>query len=138
MSELPDKPSELIRLALSDLEKVMEDGRYVVNFNRFHSPRPDENQFNEDKKCHVCFAGAVMAKSLNSDIDEHLMPAGFDLGTTRKLFALDNFRVGAIYSGLNLMSIEMEMADVRIPQNNYHEFVSSMNDMANILEENGL
>ena len=56
MSELPDKPSELIRLALADLRKCEADPRYLIDMAQWHRPVTSE-------LCHVCLAGAVMART---------------------------------------------------------------------------
>ena len=56
VATLPDKPSELIRLALSDLEKCEGDSRYEVDMNEWHVPTQ------KGHVCYVCLAGSVMAK----------------------------------------------------------------------------
>jgi hypothetical protein len=52
----PEKLSDLIELALGDLEKVEKDERYRVDMDEWHSPNPEA--------CHVCFAGAVIVGTL--------------------------------------------------------------------------
>lgn len=67
---LPDPPSSLIRLAVNDLGLVELDDKYNVDMvETWHSPtfKDDADDFDEDDviTCTVCFAGSVMAKSLN-------------------------------------------------------------------------
>ena len=85
MTQLPDKLSELIRVALGDLRKCEADPKYVVNMAVWH-------QSLDDKRCAVCLAGSVMAKSLNAFPYTEPWPADFDLGTTIKLMALNDLR----------------------------------------------
>lgn len=66
---LPDPPSSLIRLAVTDLELVEVDDKYNIDmYETWHTPAFKENadNFDEDDvvSCTVCFAGSVMAKSL--------------------------------------------------------------------------
>ena len=98
---LPDKPSKVIRLALRDLFDVEHDPDYAINMNYFHTPYVDPDW----EKCHVCFAGAVMAKTLNTPIDQNALPEDFDEDTGGKLDALDAFRDGLIAAGLEYMGL---------------------------------
>lgn len=97
MSVLPDRPSELIRIALADLRKVEADNRYTVSMGSWHTP--------EDGVCHVCLAGAVMAGTLGSDPSKLLGPHSgrFEEEDANKLNALDDFRSGCISAGLNTL-----------------------------------
>ena len=88
---LPDKPSALIRLALRDLEKVERSRSYKVDMGSWHMP--------EVKWCRVCFAGSVMAMSLNAERARFLGPPDFPK-EAHKLDALDRFRSGSVRYGL--------------------------------------
>lgn len=92
MKRLPDKPSDLIRLALHDLELVEQDPRYKVDMGEWHQSYRN--------KCEVCFAGAVIAKSIKANYKKRLYPAFFDDDTQQKLLALDSLRTGKIAFGL--------------------------------------
>lgn len=61
MNTLPTLPSQLIRLAIDDLKKVMADPSYKVSMASWHWPTID------GEECAVCLAGAVMAKTLHAD-----------------------------------------------------------------------
>ena len=95
---LPDSPAELVRLALSDLAKIEADPYYIVrpmmdiwHFTQYHGGY---------EKCEVCFAGAVMAKTLGADIMEDLAPGAFNAQDGVKLMALDAFREGHLMQGI--------------------------------------
>lgn len=98
-ARLPRKPSSLILLALSDLEKVEKDKRYEVNMNNWHFPG--------DNKCHVCLAGAVLAKHLNLDIKTDYVQVYDELtkSVDNKLEALNCFRVGNCAGGFSSLGI---------------------------------
>lgn len=90
MKTLPKVPSELITLALNDLELVEKDERYEVNMEVYHYP--------SDGKCLVCLAGAVMAKSLEVPPETNYL--SYSEPNYKQLNALDYFRAGALHAGL--------------------------------------
>ncbi len=93
MKTLPDKPSELITLALNDLLKVEKDKRYKIDMDTWHTP---------NGKCAICLAGAVMAKSLGADIHMSSTPA-YAGSNTNKLCALEWFRLGVVDTGISIL-----------------------------------
>ena len=95
MQPLPDKPSELIRLALKDENKAHRDPKYRVYMNTWH----EVYNYKGTPQCHVCFAGAVMAFTLGASWEAELEPEDFRNGNHGKLNALDAFRSGDIYEG---------------------------------------
>lgn len=99
MTSLPNKPSELILLALSDLAEVeARPNVYTVNMSVWHN--------GEDlKRCLVCFAGAVIAGTLGAKPYEKTSPHRFP-DDDNKLQALDLFRVGAVLDGLEIMGLQ--------------------------------
>jgi hypothetical protein len=91
---LPNKPSELIELALSDLVKCEQSPGYEVNLDIWHQPRGNV--------CVVCLAGGVMAQSLGADKTMYLEPEDFTETSRHNgncLTALDMFRSGLIDLG---------------------------------------
>lgn len=84
---LPNKPSALITLALDDLNKVERMVGYEVNMGTWHQ------KFHDDT-CNVCFAGAVISRSLREARDVYVEPCMYNDDTKYKLYALDNFRQG--------------------------------------------
>ncbi len=135
MSKLPDKPSTLIRLALDDLKKCEASDDYVIDMADWHVP------FGSGR-CEVCLAGAVMAQSLGVGISRDTTPGSMGEGLDRKLSSLEEFRQGYIHSGLRKMGIEppedLYDEDVPMYEDDRDGFRSAMQNMANILEEEGL
>jgi hypothetical protein len=105
---LPDKPSELILLALEDLEKTEKDYRYKIDMDVYHDRLDGDGLI-----CSVCLAGAVMAQRLHpGDVDRCLMPGYFDVKTRNKLYALNSFRQGCVHDGLWNMNEEFSCGAV--------------------------
>ena len=96
---LPNLPSKLLAEAISAFELVMLDPRYIVDMACWHDL--DDNE----EVVHVCFGGAVLAKTLNAPLD-------FDSGQffnedtplIVQIDALDSFRQGCVKLGLNSLS----------------------------------
>ena len=111
-SKLPDKPSELIHLALNDLELCEKDDSYAINMHVWHCPELHDDV---PPLCAVCMAGSVMAKTLNVPVEVEVCSQSFDwlenqdgefCTISQKLEAIDEFRQGELYSGL--MSMDMD------------------------------
>lgn len=114
---LPDLPSELIRLAIKDLEIAEKSSRYTVNMGYFHTPK---RTWYGRRVCLVCLAGAVMAGTLDVSIDLELEPGAFvDSDVRDKLRALDCFHDGDILGGLTDMHVD-------VPKNLEHWYVVPM------------
>lgn len=137
-SQLPTKPSELIELALKDLALVEQDPRYGVAMCFWHDP---PNLLGD--VCAVCFAGAVMAKSLRVEPTAQVLPEDFPMVTRDRLRALDAFRVGEVKEGLLHMSLNHppELEESRAVEE-YHEdaaeFRRDMHQLAQDLAGVGL
>lgn len=84
--ELPDKMSELIRVALGDLREAEKAPDVVVDMGQWKAVLGGI--------CHVCLAGAVMRKAVAANIDSH--PSDFSFDTADKLTALDWLRDGLV------------------------------------------
>jgi len=137
-TELPDKPSELILLAINDLEKCEKDPNYEINMSHWHLPSSFSG------KCYVCLAGSVMSKSLGVEINHYSSPGFFEGG---KLSALNDFREGMFLEGfyaifgfsINVPKIFKEL-DGTITQG-YHQdselFKQTMREKAQQLKEAG-
>lgn len=132
---LPDKPSELIRVALFDLEACERDPLYRVEMDDWHAPK--------NGVCEVCLAGATLAKRFNAPRDEHLDPGDFGNDVEEKLYALNEFRVGFVASGLGDMGLDIPdemLGSVHVPdyRTNPDAFKVAMRAIANELEDHGL
>ena len=134
-NQLPDKPSELIRVALDDLKKCEASPDYEINMSDWHLP-----SLNSEPICFVCLAGAVMAQSLGADPEEDADPSCFRRSRS-KLDALDAFRKGCVDGGLDVMGIDYpSIPDVAIPHyvEGSEAFHMAMRGLADILEGAGL
>ena len=106
---LPDAPSELIRVALDDLDWAEKHpDRFIIDMTGWHKWDV------ESQKCHVCMAGAVMARTLHiPDVQTFpvLLIADFGSDVRGKLVALDLFRSGYIHTALNRMGFSYGTID---------------------------
>lgn len=146
---LPDRASELIRLALADLRKVEAmPNKYIVCMSEWHSPVSFDDG---SVKCSVCLAGAVLAQSLKLDVETDYMsiadkvPRSLD----RKIDALNALRQGEIESGMGTLmqySDDFEMCrqlfedmnrNVTHYSLNRDKFHEEMNALADELEKLG-
>jgi hypothetical protein len=84
MSKLPDKLSDLIALALRDLEACEQDPDYKIDMEFWHAPK--------DGVCLVCLAGAVLSQSCGVEKDVKMYPSRVDSPIRRKLYVLDAVR----------------------------------------------
>ena len=97
-----DTLHRLLGLALDDFEKVLVDPRYAINVGgTYHDSAFDSR---DGKRCDVCLAGAVMAKSLGVSPSESRAPEGFGEAVDSRLYALDALRNGSILDAMELMS----------------------------------
>ncbi len=94
--DLPDKPSELIDLALDDVLRLETTPGYRINMETYH----DLNM--ADDLCHVCLGGAVLTNFMDRD-ERHRLDGGGRLQD--KIRALDKFRKGRIELGLDIMGV---------------------------------
>lgn len=139
---LPNKPSELITVALDDLRRCEEDARYAINmWATWHAPS-FQNDGSATDVCYVCMAGAVMAQTLGEDIDTNIFPSSYDTGLQNKLSAIDELRCGNI--SLALMSLELSPSAipdrdiVSYREETVDQFHKQMHAFAQDLKEVGL
>ena len=136
-SPLPDKLSDLIEVALRDLELVENDKRYTVNMDWWHR----SNLY--DHTCIVCLAGAVMAKSLDVSPDRTRFPNDFDDKTEAKLDALNWARVEdvdyALYH-LDIKASDYSCLDREVVcySDNPEQFKADMREIVAALKEQDL
>ena len=98
---LPDKMSKLLRVAISDMEQL-DPIAYRFNHEHWHRPSDDKTY------CTVCFAGAVMAGTLQADRGKQYIPESYGYGSVSDaLHALDSLRYGSFYEALKFLSISL-------------------------------
>ena len=98
-NQLPDKPSELLELALSDLAQAERSSKYEVVMSEGH-------WHTEDGVRLACVARAVMAGTLKVDRFKKRSPDGSETDTEKKLRALDYFRTGDLGLALEFLGID--------------------------------
>jgi len=132
--KLPEKMSELIRVALVDLVKVEESPDYIVRMENWHKPR--------DGVCEVCLAGAVIAKTLKAPSNENCLPSGTSRSIRDKLEALNELRTGEVCEAAYVMGIYDVGAEYDTPIIDYNDdpqqFKRDMLQLAKDLEAGGL
>ena len=132
----PKRMSEALRLAVSDLVEAEQSPIHVVNMEYFHTQL--------DGFCHVCFAGSVIASTLEADPTTNTDERRFGYEWRQVFMFLDAVRDGDIeeakrrfhgggsdyYGGKNTLGITK-----------YHEdpdqFKTDMLDLADLLESEG-
>lgn len=136
---LPDVPSELIRLAIRDLNAMEKTKGYVVDMEYWHGAH---NEDGHDGNCAVCFAGSVMANSLNVQRKVRTSPQHFPTLIERKLSALDDFRTGQVDDALETLKIDNDSdvpnRSVADYHNNKAQFKRDMRELADDLEAVGM
>lgn len=133
-SQLPDKLSGLIELALSDLEKAERSPDYSVDMSRFwHAP--------SGGACAVCLAGSVMAFSLQGDKEQWLYPSSYPRLTREKLLALNFLRKGMVRQASIYLNKGKPVVDYRVipeySKRNRKKFRASMNKLSDDLRAQG-
>jgi hypothetical protein len=121
--------STIMRLALEDLEEVEADKKYQIDMGTYHLPERQSfirmavnkgdscaeaaAKFEALPKtgplCHVCAAGAVMARTFQAPIDKEVFPEHYPLPVKGRLRAIDNVRLGNFYSAA--MDIDSDIID---------------------------
>ena len=132
---LPDKLSDLLELALDDLEKIEKNPRYGITMSAWHEPLPDGI-------CHVCLAGAVMAQTLEVPHNSDITPSLFPDTLSRKLNALDFLRKGEIAYAQMQMGMDVYTQGLDIDVIKYHidpkGFKQTLRKLVPELREKGL
>lgn len=95
---LPEKLSELIRVAAKDMEKALLADEYIIDMGNWHSWRAFlDTDGKPVHKCAVCYAGTVMAGTLGADKEEEFDPHVFGTYNQPRLSALDSLRHFDLY-----------------------------------------
>ena len=135
-NKLPEMPSAVLAIALKDLTKVERSKKYQVDMEIWHDPGIIRNV------CVVCFAGGVMAKTLNIDPKEDAMP-GFgvaNVADTRRLCMLNAMRNGDIIEGIDLLEdIKLDVIlqrEEKTPEN-YNKLTELEADVVEYIEDPG-
>lgn len=95
MTDLPEKVSDLIRVALADLIKCEGDERYDVNMSFWHTPYTDDAG---EPVCAVCLGGSVLVQTLQVPFEAGNSEAlaGLSDWNRSRILALNDIRCGAL------------------------------------------
>ncbi len=139
--QLPVKFSDVITIARQDLDAISNTPGYTVNFETWHDPSYGEG-------CHVCFAGAVMSRTLGAESLEPLTPSNYDAHNYDRLMALNCLREGRVRDALlACIGIPKELIPTGLDHNmkripDYHkfpeEFMGAIKDIEIQLRSAGL
>lgn len=99
--KLPDKMSELLKVAVDDLEQIEKDPNYRINMAQWHAPTGD--------KCEVCLAGATLAtRGIPRDVEiDPSTPINSAEGIKvyDKLCAINSLRTGSVNTAAEYLGI---------------------------------
>lgn len=106
--KLPEKLSDLIFLAMTDLVAIEKNPLYTVDMDNWHEPDYSAGA------CAVCLAGAVMAQR-GEDFDDcdSIEADDWEGGESDKFHALDHARRGAIGRALHCLEHGNYSTDMR-------------------------
>lgn len=153
--KLPDKPSEVLGVAIEDVKKCYADPRYVVDMGHWHT------EF--ENGCHVCLGGSVIAQRLRPDLGDCFYPERVHCPHARsKLRFLDNVRKGGdeyIDEALAIMGVNhhtrnrvveatrndlvgfespTRFFDQKDDRHDFDEFIKELERIKKIFEEEGI
>lgn len=90
---------ELLALACNDFDAVLRDKRYAVNMVTWHEPQGTKFDWLKcervptgDRRCQVCLAGSVIAKTMGKSPDHEIEFRDYSTAIQRRLSALDWLR----------------------------------------------
>lgn len=144
---LPDRPSELLKLAMADLDAVRADPQYHVDMAAWHIPQ-------SNGVCAVCLAGSVMANTLGLEsknaiygietfekLADEAGANGRSLAV--KMVALDNIRRGYVAEAVEMMGYRVEFENPDDARRGTvfesdHQFDERMQRIVGFLEYHGL
>lgn len=130
-TNLPNKFSDLLELALSDLESCEADPRFQIRMCDWLRVK--------DETCYVCLAGAVMAKTLGAPLTETSLPSFYDLYDRQKLVALDSLRLGLVETAFIFVGQTTSLSDKTVHpyEDDPVQFKADIRNLIHYLRENG-
>lgn len=141
--QLPDLPSELLRLALSDLRKCEQDPTFRIDMGVWLLPAGVNTLFERSyDQCSVCLAGSVMAQTLKHPLGLSGGPSDWRFDTSRKLRVLNSFRMGNIEVAYQwLLRYKPKEIPSHVPVCRYDQdkemFHKDMDELVHLLETHG-
>jgi len=99
-NKLPEKMSQLVGLAASDMLACVKDPDYKLVAGEWNNPRVHNTH-----QCCVCVAGSVMAKTLKVSNKKQVFPSNLNRNVQDKLYALDALRIGHFKVAFQLLGV---------------------------------
>lgn len=106
---LPDKPSELLAIALEDLELCEKDPVYEIDMSTYHSPSE------ETGRCAVCLAGSVLAQRMRVSPKTDWEKIEMDDSEILKLKAIDRLRIGNLLIAGRYLGLSIPLSNRQMP-----------------------
>ena len=122
-SQLPDKPSELIRLAIKDMKSCARSSKFEIEMDECYYEKSLTSG-----KCSVCLAGSVMAQSLSVPTEDNMriiLPLDFP-GEEERLVSLDCFRKGEIRAGLDTFYCTSQIYPTLPPMSLQNKYIQTL------------
>ncbi len=138
IKELPplNKPSQLIRVALEDLEKQEKLPNKNIFMGDWH------HWDDETNKCNICLAGAVMCERFNVLDTQDVSYENFEDDSSRQFRALNSFRRGEVEDAFDNLGIkntfDIPNKDIAYYPNSPTQFKKDLLELADELESHGL
>lgn len=110
MKKLPKKLWQCVELALKDIIKAERDPNMTINMGIWLN-----RQRNNDTKCEICFAGAVMAyNKLERKTNHHynLGPEDYTKYNENRFYALNDIRSFSIDAALTEVYVDLELHNI--------------------------
>ena len=148
--KLPQKLSDILELALEDLNQVERDPNYYVSMGVWHTPSTVGFGDKEREVCMVCLAGSLLAKSVKIPLQITYTEMDTDRYVQNNMRAIDNARVGDFQNALYSMGVSAEnvskfekkfYSQIKTPLVEYErdskEFKKNMKEAIEFLREEG-
>lgn len=108
---LPKLPSALLAIAINDMKWVLKrPNEYQVDMDLWHAPTSTGDP--AKSYCSVCFAGAVMARTMKTDRFGPRSDCSFGQFNRAQFRALNAFREGEIGHALSLLGYFVKLSTV--------------------------
>jgi len=106
-TRLPKTLSGWLELAVQDAMKCEVDKNYKMDMQIWHGPLDSAR----NGPCHVCMAGAVIAKTCGAELNTDVLPDSFEGGDVEYgLHAIDKMRVGDFFRAHDAIDLHQELS----------------------------
>ena len=148
---LPDKPSELIRLAVKDGHEMLRKSNIEPRSSMYWHKSFEMEFAGRYVPCKACLAGAVMYNSLGAKVDVSYNPWTWNTHTTNRLLAINSIRLGHYHKAIwncgikSSEKLRRKIRDISKPKNRifnsrkeFEALLDELGPIADQFEEIGL